>query len=639
MAEEALASSRDPVPLHAFLGMVRAREGELDRAADHLGAAHAGRPGDTTIACNLIAVLIDAGRMERALDVATPALAAADHTLRVMRYRGFTAQTLARFDEAARAYEAVVARAPQDVESWNNLGNARSALGDHEGAIAALERAVALDRLAAPARLNLANALRAAGRLGDAERVLRDAARTFPGDVHVPETLYALLKIDGRDDEALGAIEEAVARDPDHAGTQLKLAIEYGLAMRPEAAEQAYRRVLVLAPRERDAYLGLAINYEHTNREEELSPLVALAERNGVDAGTLAFLRAFELRRAGRFEEALQMLAGVPDDIEPERTAHLRATLHDRLGRYEEAFAWFEETARRHAAHPSEPLTRAAEVRASLRRELDVMTPDWVAGWSAVSVADDGRADPIFLVGFPRSGTTLLDTILMGHPDTVVLEEKPPLNVVSDTIGSVERLPSLGSGAIAAARARYFAEVEKITPLEPGRLLIDKSPLFLHKVPLIARLFPRARFILALRHPCDVLLSCYMSNFRLNRAMSNFLRLDDAAEFYDLAFSHWERATALLPVQRHVIAYERLIDDVEGTVRPLLAWLNLDWRPEVLDHAATARARGLITTASYAQVVEPIYKRAVGRWHRYRSHLEPILPTLEPWVAKFGYEI
>ena len=170
-------------------------------------------------------------------------------------------------------------------------------------------------------------------------------------------------------------------------------------------------------------------------------------------------------------------------------------------------------------------------------------------------------------------------------------------------------------------------------------MLIDKSPLFLTKAVLIQRLFPNARFILALRHPCDVLLSCFMSNFRLNNAMSNFLRLEDAAEFYDLTFQHWERARALFPLNVHTIVYERLVEDVEAEVRPLFDFLGLDWRDEALDHRATAKARGLITTASYSQVVEPIYKRAAGRWEGYRHHLEPILPVLRPWVEKFGYSL
>lgn len=227
----------------------------------------------------------------------------------------------------------------------------------------------------------------------------------------------------------------------------------------------------------------------------------------------------------------------------------------------------------------------------------------------------------------------------MGHPETVVLEEKPALNVVEDAIGGMDALAAMDEAAIDAARAHYFSEVARYTALPSGRMLVDKSPLYLYKVPLIRRLFPKARIILALRHPCDVLLSCLMSNFRLNRAMSNFLRLEDAADFYDASFAHWERAQLLFDVPVRTIVYERLVQDVEAEVRPLFDWLDLSWTAAALDHQRTARERGLITTASYSQVTEPIYQRAAGRWHRYRDHLAPIFPKIAPWVTKFGYKL
>lgn len=639
LAENALLRGGDVVALNAFLGMLRARAGDAAGAIRHLKAAHGGRPGDVTIACNLIAALIESGDLAGALEVATSKLAFSDASLRVARYRGFVAQSLDRFADAAEAYDYVVARAPGDFESWNNLGNARSALGDFTGSVDALERAVALDPLASPTRLNLANALRAADRDEEAEQTLRAAAADFPDDARALNELYVLFKRQARQEEALPALEEAVRRDPKDPDLQVKLGIEYGLVNRIAEAERAFREAIALNPVISDAYLGLVIQYEHTNRENEFAPLIALAEANGVDPGTLGFLRAMENRRQGEFESALENLSHVPPATEPERTAHIRATVLDRLGRTDEAFAAFEETARLHQAHPTQPLRRGAEMRDEIRKEAELLTPDWIAGWRPAQAAADGFADPVFLVGFPRSGTTLLDTILMGHPGTTVLEEQPPLNLVDTAIGGFEKLAALDDAGIAKARAHYFEEVRKIEPYDGSTLLVDKSPLFLHKVPLIQRLFPNARFILALRHPCDVLLSCYMSNFRLNAAMANFLRLEDAAEFYDLTFRYWERSGQFFPVNVHTIVYEKLIENVEGQVRPLLEFLGLEWHEGALDHQRTAKSRGLITTASYSQVTEPIYKRAAGRWERYRTHLEPILPTLEPWVEKFGYSL
>jgi tetratricopeptide (TPR) repeat protein len=642
LAEQGLVLPSEPTQFHAFLGMLAARAGDHAAAARHLDAAHRARPADVTIACNLTAVLIDAGEDEAALAVASRDLALADASLRIARYRGFLAQKLERFETAIEAYALIVAQLPDDFETWNNLGNARSGLGDHAGAVEALRRAERLDPSSPPVRLNLAFALTALDRGDEAAVVLEKALRDFPKDARPAFELYVSRKSRQQQGPAVAALEEAAARDPASADIALKLGIEYGLQRRTDDAEAAYRRAIALSPGLTDAYLGLAIQYEHTNRESEFAALAELARAHGVVDGAVALIEALDLRRARRFDDALARLCDVPPDVEPERTAHIRATLLDRLGRTAEAFAAYAESNGLLAANPSEPLRRAAELRGEIATELALLTPQWRETWQVTHQPDEDTrvpTDPVFLIGFPRSGTTLLDTILMGHPRTVVLEEQPALNAVDAALGGMTALPRLGAADIARAREHYFAEVAKVADVGPGQLLIDKSPLFLYKLPLIRRLFPNARVIVALRHPCDVVLSCYMSNFRLNSAMANFLRLEDAAAFYDLVFQHWRRASDLFPIDYRTIVYERLIEDVAGEVRPLLDWLGLDWDDKVLDHTSTARARGLITTASYAQVTEPIYTRAAGRWERYRDHLAPILPVLRPWVEKLGYTL
>ena len=160
----------------------------------------------------------------------------------------------------------------------------------------------------------------------------------------------------------------------------------------------------------------------------------------------------------------------------------------------------------------------------------------------------------------------------------------------------------------------------------------------LNKVAVIRRLFPDAKFVLALRHPCDVVLSCFLTNFRINNAMANFLRLEDAAELYDLSFTHWEKARALFDLPVGTIVYERLVEDKDRELRPLFDWLGLQWPGEQFDHRDAARARGTVATASYAQVTEPIYTRASGRWTKYRAQLDPVLPVLKRWITHFRYE-
>jgi tetratricopeptide (TPR) repeat protein len=404
-----------------------------------------------------------------------------------------------------------------------------------------------------------------------------------------------------------------------------------------DEAEIAYRKALELDPLHAAAFAGLALVNELANRAANLAPLADEAEQRGiVTAGS--FIRAYHYRRTKEFDAGLKALEGVPDELEPARQLHLRGQLLEGAGRYDEAFAAFAEMNKRFREDTGRPEERAATYRDMIRFFRTTATPDWARGWRAEGTVDS-RPAPVFLVGFPRSGTTLLDTILMSHPEVEVLEEEPALQTAMDLLPSFAGLPSLPDEQIQAARDLYFDTVASLGRLAPGKRLIDKNPLTINLLPFVRRLFPQARIILALRHPCDVVLSCFMANFRLNEGMSSFIRLDTAAELYDLSFSYYEHVQSLVPLPTHTVVYENVVADRENELRQLFDFLELDWHDAVLDHQKTALKRGRIKTASYAQVLEPIYTRSAGRWQNYRKHLEPVLPVLAPWVEKFGYTI
>jgi len=639
LAEQALMSGGERGALNAFIGMVRARSGDIPRAVENLRIAHQAKPTDVTIACNLVANLIEVGELDAAYAVASPELVASDTSMRLIRYRAYLAQCLEQFEEAVQLYRQIVNALPDDFDSWNNLGNALTGSGAFDDAVAALERAVELNPGAAPTRINLAGSLRDAGRDEDAEQVLSKAASDFPNDPKPLEELARLHHALGRNVQAVEAIDEAVRRAPDDGSLHLAAAIANGAADNMDRTEGYLRQAIALDAKLSEAHVGLAVQYEHANRVDDLKAVLRDAEAAAIDGGSLGLIRAFVLRREGRFEEALAAAAVVPDDLEPARTAHLRGTCLDRLGRHDEAFAAFGRANAAHIDDDPEVLNRGKALRDAVADRVAMLTPEWVASLPPLALPAESLPDPVFLVGFPRSGTTLLDTLLMGHPRTVVMEEQPPLNIVDHEMGGQAQIPALDAAAATRWRDRYFEEVAKVATVEPGQMLIDKSPLFLHHVPLITRLFPNAKFILALRHPCDVLLSCYMANFKLNPAMANFLRFDDAATLYDQSFALWERARSLIPINVFTVVYEQLIDGVEGTVRPLFDFLGLEWSDAVLDHESTARNRGLIRTASYSQVTEPIYRRAAGRWRRYEEQLAPVIPIVRPWAEKWGYEV
>jgi hypothetical protein len=250
-------------------------------------------------------------------------------------------------------------------------------------------------------------------------------------------------------------------------------------------------------------------------------------------------------------------------------------------------------------------------------------------------IAPESEADPVFIVGSPRSGTTLLDTLLRALPELQVIEEMPMLAMVeSEFEGLTATVDPITLGR---ARARYFELAETMDGACSGRRIVDKMPLHLTHMPVINRLFPKAAIVLVERHPCDAVLSCFMANLSLSHAMRSYATLDEAARTYDAVFANWTRAAELFPLSVHRVRYERMVENLETEMQALLAFLGLPWHAGVLDNQGNAAKRAAVRTASYAQVGQPLYARAIGRWERYRQHLEPVLPILAPWVERLGY--
>ncbi len=638
IAELALAGGGDRTALNAMLGTLHCRSGNVEAGIRHLRVAHADRPDDPVIAANLGSALAEASDYAAALEVVSEPMAASDPTMRLARLRAFAAQMQDDLQTAAAWYERIVLADPQDWESWNNLGNVRRSSENAQGALEALEKASKLCPDSPPVQLNHALALAATGQIDEAEGRLKRIAEDFPSDVKALSELHALYKEQAREGEALEAIRSASQREPENVDLLLALGSHLLAMLRTEEGEKAYRRAIEIEPGNGPANLGLALAFELTNRGPELTQLTKDAEARGVPPNALNFIQAFDHRRAKRFEEGLHALAQVPEELESARRWHLLGQLHEGVGNYDEAFAAYSQMNEKHIEDPSQPEVRASRYRDSVRAQKSSLSSEWLARWTDVKISDE-RPSPIFLVGFPRSGTTLLDTMLMGHPFAEVLEEEPTLVKATRFLPPFDDLAASTEEQVRAARDEYFRVAGKLVPLAPGKVLIDKNPLSMNGLPVIRRLFPDARVILALRHPCDVVLSCYVTNFKTNDGMSNFLHLDTAAELYDLSFSYFEQARELLDMAVHKVIYENVVADREKELRALLEFVGLDWDDQVMDHETTALQRGRIKTASYAQVAQPIYERSAGRWRNFSEHLEPVLPVLQPWIAKFGYTL
>ncbi len=243
-----------------------------------------------------------------------------------------------------------------------------------------------------------------------------------------------------------------------------------------------------------------------------------------------------------------------------------------------------------------------------------------------------------FLVGFPRSGTTLLDTILRTHSKITVLEEKPFLlnerhNFFSKNKNNLDALKNITTTQKLDIRKKYL---NSINFHESNNLFIDKFPLSIIEIGFIKCIFPDAKIILSIRHPCDVVISCFFSLFKINEAMVHFLNWNDTLSFYNNVFDLFESYEKELNLSYYQIKYEDIVLNFKKNISDLLQYLELDYEENLINFNNTAKKRSKILTPSYTQVIKPLYKTSIGRWKNYKENVSPD-SFLKKWIKKFNY--
>jgi hypothetical protein len=229
---------------------------------------------------------------------------------------------------------------------------------------------------------------------------------------------------------------------------------------------------------------------------------------------------------------------------------------------------------------------------------------------------------------------------LAAHPDLVALEEAPTLADAYDAFLStptgLERLARLDAAEAETWRAAYWRVVAAHGANDGGRVFLDKAPAGTLYLPLIAKLFPDARVLFAVRDPRDVVLSCFRNSFQMNALTYAFTDLAEAARCYDACMAMAEVLRGVLPLALREVRYERLVDNFEGEVAGIAAFVGLRPAPAMSELAATARRR-VIRTPSAPQVRAGLNRRGLGRWRAYAAELSPVMPILAPWIERFGY--
>ena len=623
LAEEQLAKAEQPPLLQHLMGLIECSAGRMEAGVEWLQRASQADPGNIGFRVMLVRALIDTGRAADALAVAEPPRGSTPSEIALWHARAEAADKADDAEASLQAWQIIASAHRSDWRAWCNVAEAAARLERWTDAATALERAAALKPTDAAIGRALGTALANLGRLREALATLKKAATLDPGNLQGRVAYARLLRDTGQYREAMVEIEEGS-----------RLALERALQGARAEVGGGQAAAISISPNQLASVRELGLLLDRSNQVEGLRRLLAAAGKAGIAPEALGYLEASMALREGRPEEAKRLLLHDRQNIDDAQWYRMKTRIADALDDPDEAFAAAEEMNRVVPGY-DEWRRRAANYREQIRAIAEGMTPQWASRIQPIKSDDDVRA-PAFLVGFPRSGTTLLDTFLMGHPQTCVVEEGKMLERAAKVVSDSPH-DDWPRDVLMAARKAYIDDLSDHVPPDFNGLVVDKHPLNMLRLAIIHALFPGAKVIFAQRHPCDVVLSGFLQSFQLNHAMACFLDLADAADFYDATMTLWTRAHDAVPQAIHSVVYERLIADPAAELRPVVEFLGLDWSDQMLDHQATAKSRGSVITPSYDQIVQPLSAAPSGRWRRYEKQLEPVLPVLLPWAERLGY--
>jgi tetratricopeptide (TPR) repeat protein len=523
--------------------------------------------------------------------------------------------------------------------------------GDIPAAVALAEAALG-QGLEHPMLFNLAaDRLEREGRFEEALGLLQRGHELAPNDVGIRQAMGLVLHRLERFSLALAHFDAVIAAQPAFAAAHATRGATLEAMGDITGAEAAYRRARELQPGHLAALCGLASLASRRGRTAEARALaqeVLAGQPNYPDAVMVLAQADLSDGRPADGETRMAELLADPRPT-PEQRALAQGLLGDILdaqGRVPEAFAAYRacNTALKGAYHQ-----RFGERQSALdyaRETLDLVDRMPAGAWSqgpqpAVGAGSGGgAASHVFLMGFPRSGTTLLEQVLASHPDVEALEERDTLYdamaAYGRTPGQLAGLTDAPQSEITRLRAAYWQRVSREGASVAGKVFVDKHPLSTFRLPVIAKLFPEAKVLFARRDPRDVVLSCFRRRFAMNGPMYQLLTLEGAAAFYDAGMQLGERLGGALPLDHLVVRHESLVEDFDTVAQAVCAFLDLPWTEAMRGFAGRIQDRG-IATPSGAQLSRGLSAEGMGAWRRYAGEMAAVLPTLQPWVERFGY--
>ena len=499
--------------------------------------------------------------------------------------------------EAAAAYRQVLRWQPEHLDALNNLGYALEKLGNYQEALSCYRNAVKIRPNFAEAYCNLGNLLLNLGQGADGEgmQFLRLAIQLKPQYTKTYKYLGLALDGAGRTDEALACFDKILAAEPGNPEIVACKALAYEKRREYEKAYDLLRPHLESGTEDINILQAFAPISRHVNRRDEALSLLA----NALSEGRV------------KQDEALAVNFSL-------------GKLYDEKGNYDLAFRHFEQAnaLKRVTYDPENTMRQFDEMMAFFSREFLARQPH----------AQHGSDRPVFIVGMPRSGTTLVEQILASHPQVFGAGEltniaeiannlSARLNTNLDYPRSLLRLTQEPTESLAR---QYLDLLQKLSP--DAARVTDKMPHNFQYLGLIELLFPRAHIIHCQRDPMDTCLSIYSYDFNAMHGYATKLEwLGQYYRKYEALMAHWKK---VLTIPMMEISYEELVADQERLIRKMIEFCGLEWDDRCLRFHENKRS---VNTPSYDQVRRPIYRKSVARWKHYEQHLMPLRQALDAY--------
>jgi len=551
---------------------------------------------------------------------------------------------LGSLKQAEKSFKKAIEIKPDFAMAYNNLANTLRDINKLDEAEQNYKRAIELNPNFSGAYYNLANTLKNLFKLDEAEQNYKKAIELNPNFSEAYNNLGNIQKYLNKTGDAEASYKKAMEIKPDSPAAYNNLGNLLKNLDRLIDAEKNYNKAIELKPNYLEAYLNLCELLEKTNRLDETLQILTKAKKfisnNSPD---ILFFEALIYFRKENYQSTEKLIKEIKDqEISSTRKANFlkfKAEWFQFTKNFDLAFSYFEQMntfiKKSNSFKHQNPDKYFEKQQEKLAQTIQLQKEKMYE-----KSIDINGFQPNFLIGFPRSGTTLLDSILRSHSQIKLIEEKPLIIRMQKNLKKslkISEIEDIDEQTVKNFSSNYFNELNKYDEFKNEKILIDKLPLNILNAALINKIFPKTKFILALRHPMDCILSCWMQNFEMNNAMANMVDLQRIVDFYCMSMEMFKVSNDRYKLDIHRVRYEDLVTDFKKEALDILNFLELKWEKSLEDFQKTASNRELIKTPSYSQVIKPIFQTASYRWRKYEKYLKQYETKLKPWIKEFGY--